>query len=111
MNYTTGDVIKFLRKRAGMSQEELGAVLGVKRGTVQKYENNSIALGIDTIKALSIQFQVLPYIFVFPEAFETEAILELERERTQKILKLNNTGKQKVMEYLDDIYLIDMYRS
>ena len=110
MTYTTGDVIKHLRKRAGMTQDELGSVLGVKRGTIQKYENNTISLGLETIKVISAHFRVLPFVFIYPEVFEPEAILEMEREQLQKILKLNSLGQKKLLEYLEDLYDLDRYR-
>ena len=51
---TTGEKIKYLRVQKGMSQEELGAKIGVKKAAVHKYENGIIVnLKRSTIEALA----------------------------------------------------------
>lgn len=39
---TTGERIKSLRVSKGMSQEELGAIVGVQRAAINKYENGLV---------------------------------------------------------------------
>ncbi len=39
---TTGERIKLLRKEHGLTQEELGAKIGVKKAAVQKYEKGTV---------------------------------------------------------------------
>ena len=39
---TIGERIKRLRMEKNMTQEELGAILGVKKATIQKYESGEI---------------------------------------------------------------------
>ncbi len=36
----TGERIKKLRKEKGLTQEQLGKLLGVKKSAIAKYENN-----------------------------------------------------------------------
>ena len=53
--------IKYLRKDRGMSQEDLGRLLGVTKATVQKYENGQIRnLKSDIVKRLCEIFAVAP---------------------------------------------------
>ena len=38
----TGERIKKLRKEKGLTQEQLGKLLGVKKSAIAKYENNRV---------------------------------------------------------------------
>lgn len=60
-----GDYIKKLRTEKGYSQEELGALLGVQRAAVQKWECGTVKnLKRETIKKLSEIFSVDPSSFI-----------------------------------------------
>ena len=48
---TMGDRIKFLRERAGLTQEELGDRIGVKKSAIMKYEAGIV----ENIKRSSVQ--------------------------------------------------------
>lgn len=51
--------IRSLREEVGMSQKELAARLGVKGGAViSKYENEALGLSTDTLRMLSLIFDV-----------------------------------------------------
>lgn len=57
----TGDRIKKLRVSKGMTQEDLGVKLGVKKSAIAKYENNRVAnLKKTTIQKLAEIFNVTP---------------------------------------------------
>ncbi len=60
-----GNQIKRLRTERGMTQEELGELLGVKKAAVQKWESGAVRnLKRDTIKKLSEIFGVSPLLFI-----------------------------------------------
>ncbi len=60
-----GDYIKKLRTENGLSQEELGKMLGVQRAAVQKWECGTVKnLKRETIKKLSEIFSVDPSSFI-----------------------------------------------
>lgn len=128
----TGLIIQQLRKRKNMTQEELGAHLGVTKASIQKYENGSIVnLKVETIKKMCELFQVPPFQFIYPEATE-EQIVEWYAntpehvENYEKILKnrygemalqvlkasykLNDKGNEKMLEYVNDLLLIKKYK-
>ena len=66
-----GQRIKKLRQAQGMSQKELGDILGVGKAAVQKYEANpSPNLTADKIKLLSTTFRVFPRMFIFNDQEE-----------------------------------------
>lgn len=51
---TVGERIKQLRKEKGLTQEELGILLGVKKAAVQKYESGRVQnLKQETVKRTS----------------------------------------------------------
>lgn len=53
-----GDKLKQLRKQANLTQEELGKKLGVAKNTVSYWESDDSQPSLDTIKEISILFQV-----------------------------------------------------
>lgn len=56
-----GDRIKKLRKEKGLTQQELGKLLGVQKSAIAKYENGRVSnLKKDTISKLAEIFQVSP---------------------------------------------------
>lgn len=55
----TGERIKKLRKEKGLTQEQLGNLLGVKKSAIAKYENNRVSnLKKETIQKLAEIFDV-----------------------------------------------------
>jgi transcriptional regulator with XRE-family HTH domain len=58
---TTGQRIKTLRLSRGLSQEELGEMIGVKKAAINKYENGIVVnLKQSTIARLSEALEVSP---------------------------------------------------
>lgn len=53
-----GEVISFLRKQKGMTQEELGNKVGLNRVTIVKIENNQRALSLDEAVNISKVFSI-----------------------------------------------------
>ena len=63
---SVGSTIKKLRLEKGMTQEELGKLLGVKKAAVQKYESGQVQnLKQDTIRKLCDVFGKNPAVFIF----------------------------------------------
>lgn len=110
--YTTGNIIKFLRKKHNLTQKELGDILGVEKSAIQKYEKGVITnLKTNTIKKLCDYFDVQPWLFVMPERIPTgllENTLDVYSinkydQLRDAISNLNTIGIQKVFEYTMDI--------
>lgn len=88
-----GQRIRKHRMNKGLTQEELGDLLGVQKSAVQKYENGSISLKGETIKKLCEIFSVLPYELIWEDHVDrAEAIVD--------ILKRNEELKQKSLNML-----------
>lgn len=127
----TGTIIRDLRKKHDMTQEELGELLGVKKAAVQKYEKGDVVnLKMSTIRKLCDIFKVSPTIFIFPEAEEMdrkhnskqlyfevetfESIEELWGHDTVEVVnlfqELNIDGQQRVLEFTNDISEVNRYK-
>lgn len=58
---TMGNIIKELRISKGLTQEELGAIIGVKKAAIQKYESGAVEnIKRSSIQKLSSYFNVSP---------------------------------------------------
>lgn len=65
---TTGEKIKQLRKQLGMTQEELGDLIGVQKAAINKYETGVVVnLKKSTIHALAKALHVSPVELLSPE--------------------------------------------
>lgn len=120
---TLGQRIKKLRQDAGMTQEELAKMLGVTKAAVQKYENGSIDNPRrEIIQKLCVIFNMPSYVFIydeFPDVKEYNEVLLMRAyevyghatfQISNRFAQLNETGKQKVIEYAEDILKIEEYR-
>lgn len=76
-----GNYIKQLRIEKGISQAELGKVVGVQRAAVQKWECGITQnLKRDTIKKLAEFFDVDPSSFIFDD-YQQEIKFPVEKEK------------------------------
>lgn len=118
-----GERIRDLRISRGLTQEELGSILGVTKGAIQKYENGQIKnFKADTIKKLCDYFGVPPVNFIYDSGevpdYSKPAIESFLytyfKNRSGEILKrmnsLNEDGLRKIEEYAKDILEIERYR-
>lgn len=87
-----GDYIKKLRTEKGLTQEELGEMLGVKRAAVNKWESGMVQnLKRTTIQKLAVIFNVNPATFIDgSESFESE-------KENKPPLKLPNADEQELL--------------
>lgn len=119
----SGKMIKRLRKARGLTQEELGLKLGVTKATIQKYESGNIVnLKVETMKKLCEIFNVDPVKFIFEnendrvkrEVNAIEVIRDMYGAETVEYLGktalLNDEGKNKAREFVDDLLEIERYR-
>lgn len=117
-----GVKIKELRNKKGYTQEELADLLGIKKVSVQKYENGSIVnIKFDTIEKLASIFEVAPSHLMGWDKFDKEfdvsqikddvKIFEIVQNRCGyvgvELIKifdnLNDEGKRRILFYAEDI--------
>lgn len=122
-----GDIIKRLREEKGITQEQLGEVIGVQKSAIRKYEKGEV----ENIKRSSIQkmaeyFNVTPcYLMGWEETYnpngklakEVKLLEEIQEtygkeavELLQYFVELNELGKQKAIENVSDFVEIPKYK-
>ncbi len=118
---TVGERIKQLRKEKGLTQTELGELLGVKKAAVQKYESGQVQnLKQSTITKLCEIFNRHPGHFIFDDP-ELEkqlkddiVLIETIQNRfgnevvsiIEVVIELNDANKNKVLDYANDIAVL-----
>lgn len=109
----TGKIIKELRNKKGLTQDELGEVLGIKKSAVQKYESGSVTnLKLDTLLTLCNYFNVPVWIFIHPERIKNlDEVIDFYSDiyDGEALQKLNRKGQGKLKEYLNDLLKIGEY--
>lgn len=106
-----GSTIKKFRLEKGMTQGELGELLGVKKAAVQKYESGQVQnLKQDTIRKLCEVFGKNPAVFIFDaEAmkYELDLLERIESYYGEEVIhllqayeKLNDENRSRLMDYL-----------
>ena len=59
---TVGQRLKRLRMKKRLTQEELGDMLGITKGAIQKYESGKIKnFKVETVRKLSTIFELPPF--------------------------------------------------
>jgi len=87
--YDFGLRIKELRKRKGLTQEQLGDLLGISRATVYRYENNTQTPSLAKIVSLALYLNT-----------STDYLVGLEDEPVVKISGLSPQKKQLVLDFI-----------
>lgn len=122
MQTTVADRIKNLRTQRGLTQEELGDMLGVTKAAIQKYETGQIKnFKAESIKKLCEIFEVSPVYFIFdnvPDYYAKEPIELLKAHFgtwfvtfMKNFNDLNQHAKTKVILYCEDLASIDRHRN
>ena len=113
MELSIGDIIKLARKRQGLTQAELGELLGVGKSTIQKYEGGAVTnLKLETIREMCHHLDLLPYMLIFPEyVVNGDLALSIFNHNNylKAFLELNDIGQVKAYEYIMDLLLIEKY--
>lgn len=84
-----GAKIKAARQAKGMTQEELGEILGVQKSAIAKYENGRIVnIKRSTLKKISDVLEIPPFELVFDEEKPAQ-----EDELSENVRKLVDFAK------------------
>ena len=113
---TTGERIRQLRIQHQMTQEELGAKVGVQKAAIYKYENGLIVnLKRSTLEKFAIVLETTPTYLMGLEDDENDSSILSELTPQQSALlssfdQLNEEGQQKAVDYVDDLVLTGRYK-
>lgn len=100
----TGDVIKKLRTEKGLTQEELGKILGVQKSAVAKYEKGRVEnLKRSTIKKMADYFEVSPLVFLGFNEYERYGLSNSEINLINKYRKLDKKSKTLLDKFIDTL--------
>jgi len=93
------DKLKLCRENAGMTQEEVGNKLGVRKQTIAKYETGIITnIPIDSVEKLSILYGVSPaYIMGWEEKPSQIEVSDKELEHLMHLRSMDEKIKDEIM--------------
>ena len=102
-----GEKIKKARKTKGMTQEELGNIIGVQKSAIAKYENGRIVnMKRSTLQKIASALNIRPSELVFEESpkesasFHVKIISDLELMSTLKDYYKLSSENQKIVRDL-----------
>ena len=110
---TTGERIRQLRIEHQMTQEELGAKVGVQKAAIYKYENGLVVnLKRSIVEKLALVLDTTPtYLMGMEDAEPAQASLTKAQTSLLSVFdKLNEEGQAKVIEYAEDLHRTGYYK-
>lgn len=111
---TTGERIRQLRIERQMTQEELGARVGVQKAAIYKYENGLVVnLKRSILEKLAIVLDTTPTYLMGMEDSEQQANMQLTPQQSTLLAafdQLNEEGQIKAVEYVEDLVLTGRYK-
>lgn len=111
---TTGERIRQLRIEHQMTQEELGARVGVQKAAIYKYENGLVVnLKRSILEKLAIVLETTPTYLMGMEDAERQANIQLTSQQSALLAafnQLNDEGQTKAVEYVEDLVLTGRYK-
>ena len=109
---TTGELIKLARKKAGLTQAELGKRLNVSPAAISQFEKASANLTSETVKIADV-LGVDPFsLYSFDMASEAleKNIDKKESGLLDSYRQLNDIGQDKAIEQVELLAKIPEYR-
>lgn len=110
---TTGERIRQLRIEHQMTQEELGAKVGVQKAAIYKYENGLVVnLKRSILEKLALVLDTTPtYLMGMEDAEPAHASLTpAQTALLDSFDQLNEEGQNKAMEYIEDLVFTGRYK-
>ncbi|WP_419867548.1 helix-turn-helix domain-containing protein [Clostridium perfringens] len=110
------DLIREKRQELGLTYEQLGELVGVGKSTVRKWETGMIEnMRRDNIIALSKALNISPALLMGWDFSKTEInthnnYSKEEQNHIDDLRKLNNIGKNKVINYTKDLIEMPKYQ-
>ena len=111
---TTGERIRQLRIERQMTQEELGARVGVQKAAIYKYENGLVVnLKRSILEKLANVLDTTPTYLMGMEDSEQQSNIQLTSQQSTLLAafdQLNEEGQTKVMDYAEDLCRTGYYK-
>ena len=104
-----GNRIKELRVMRGLTQEELGAIVGVKKAAINKYESGLVKnIKRDMQAKLAAALNTDPASLFYADAADSKLTRD-ERNLISTYRSLNEEGQEKVRDYAADLVAAGRY--
>jgi transcriptional regulator with XRE-family HTH domain len=98
------DLIRQKREELGLTYEQLGNIIGVGKSTVRKWELGMIEnIKRDNIIALAKALNISPATIMGWDVETTDMLKKDEKELLSNYNKLNTKGKDKLIDYSNDL--------
>ena len=108
-----GTRLKYLRKLEKITQQQLATSLGIAKSTISMYENGQREPDFETLEAIADYFNVDMRTF-FPndrDASPIKAGFSRDEEYLLSCFRgMNKEGRDKLLEYTDDLFSLPKYR-
>ncbi len=102
-----GEKIKQARIEKGMTQEELGEILGVQKSAVAKYENGRVVnIKRSTLKKIADVLGIPPFELVYDE----ETLREQEKNDILADITIRMRTDAEFMSVVEELYKLDNER-
>ena len=110
------DIIKNQRSKLGLTMKEVAEKVGVSEGTISRWESGEIAnMRRDKIMLLADALELSPAVIMGWDApdlapdFSSYTLTSVEESLVCSFRKLNDTGRQKALEYVSDLMENEKY--
>lgn len=108
-----GKILKMLRKEKGLTQQELGQMVGLKKEAIYKYEKGIVVNPKRSLIAkLANIFNVSPsYLLGISETriVQKTEYTDDEKRLVENFRKLNSLGKERLEEQIKDMLQLEKY--
>lgn len=85
---TAGEMLKALRKREGLTLEEMEEITGIRDNNLSAIENDRIAMSQHYAEVFAVALNVHPMVFLYPNGrFEKTSELKKIEKRAAKFRK------------------------
>ncbi len=107
--------IKKMRTQKGLTLLEVAEYLGVAEATAQRYESGNIKnIGHETICKLAELFNCNPaYLMGWveePSIVQATSVSQGEQRLVEVYRNLNNEGREKILQYAEDLFASGNYK-
>lgn len=115
MNNTIGENIKKVRKQKHMTQRELAEAIGMRDAAISQYEKGIVTPPLETLKQLADVLGINPADLIdytpmekaleqWAENYDANNLPdEVKLPLLRSFAQLNDDGRNKVIEYVEDI--------
>lgn len=107
-----GQNIKEIRKSKGMTQKQLGNLLGVTQAAIGQFENDKANLTIETVNKIAAALNVDPYsLYSFEMASDAILNASINEDTLLDCYRiLNSKGQEKAIEQVEMLTKIPEYQ-